>query len=203
MPPSARSGTTRGRPLEESYEEWAHWSVEREGFDPTLWYLARAGGEIAGFVLCRVSDTDSDCGWVSVLGVRRPWRRRGLGEALLRHSFHEFRARGLSRAALGVDASSPTGATRLYERAGMGVYRETVFYERRLERGRLTGCPACVRSARIAAPLPRLHSAQTTSATPAGGNSRPGWCGCLARGERAVTRWSRRPACRCRIPRPP
>jgi hypothetical protein len=29
-----------------------------------------------------------------------------------------------------VDASSPTGATRLYERAGMTVYRDTVFLDR-------------------------------------------------------------------------
>ena len=56
----------------------------------------------------------------------------GLGEALLLHSFAEFRRRGYSRATLGVDATSPTGATRLYERAGMRVYRDTVFMEKRL-----------------------------------------------------------------------
>ncbi len=37
---------------------------------------------------------------------------------------------GLTRGTLGVDASSVTGATRLYERAGMRVYRDTVFLER-------------------------------------------------------------------------
>ena len=36
----------------------------------------------------------------------------------------------MTRGTLGVDASSPTGATRLYERAGMRVYRDTVFLER-------------------------------------------------------------------------
>jgi ribosomal protein S18 acetylase RimI-like enzyme len=56
--------------------------------------------------------------------------RQGLGEALLLHSFLAFRERGLTRATLGVDASSPTGATRLYERAGMSVYRDTLFLER-------------------------------------------------------------------------
>ncbi|HVM70013.1 MAG TPA: GNAT family N-acetyltransferase, partial [Gaiellaceae bacterium] len=69
-------------------------------------------------------------GHVSLLGVRRPWRRRGLGEALLLHSFAAFRAAGYRRGTLGVDASSPTGATRLYERVGMRVYRDTVFLER-------------------------------------------------------------------------
>ena len=62
--------------------------------------------------------------------MRRPWRRQGLGEALLLHSFRAFRERGFTRGTLGVDASSPTGATRLYERAGMTIYRDTVFLDR-------------------------------------------------------------------------
>ena len=48
-----------------------------------------------------------------------PGGAQGLGEALLLHSFQEFSRRGCTRGTLGVDASSPTGATRLYERAGM------------------------------------------------------------------------------------
>jgi mycothiol synthase len=119
-------------PEEEPYEEWAHWTVEREGFDPSLWFLATEGDEIAGFSLCRPSETRSDSGIVNLLGVRRPWRRRGLGEALLRHSFAEFHRRGFPRVALGVDADSPTGAPRLYERAGMHVVRRVDFYEKEL-----------------------------------------------------------------------
>ena len=117
-------------PLEESLEEWRRWTTERESFDPSLWFLALDGDELAGFSLCRQDDTDPAAGYVGMLGVRRPWRRRGVGEALLLHSFAVFRDRGYSRATLGVDASSPTGATRLYERAGMKVYRDTVFLER-------------------------------------------------------------------------
>jgi ribosomal protein S18 acetylase RimI-like enzyme len=117
-------------PLEESFEEWRRWTTEREGFDPSLWFLAFDGDELAGFSLCRQDDTDPAAGYVGTLGVRRPWRRRGLGEALLLHSFAVLRDCGYTRATLGVDASSPTGATRLYERAGMTVYRDTVFLER-------------------------------------------------------------------------
>lgn len=119
-------------PEEEPYEEWAHWTVEREDFDPTLWFLACEGDEIAGFSLCRPSETRSDSGIVNLLGVRRRWRRRGLGEALLRHSFAEFHRRGFPRVVLGVDADSPTGAPRLYERAGMHVVRRVDFYEKEL-----------------------------------------------------------------------
>jgi mycothiol synthase len=117
-------------PLEETFDEWRHWTTARDGFDPSLWFFAEAGDEIAGFSFCKQDDADAAAGYVGWLGVRRPWRRRGLGEALLLHSFAEFRKRGYGRATLGVDAASPTGATRLYERAGMRVYRDTVFLER-------------------------------------------------------------------------
>jgi len=115
---------------DDTFEEWAHWNVEPESYDPDLWFLAHADDELAGFSICRQDDVDSNAGYVGLLGVRRPWRRQGLGEALLLRSFAEFRQRGYTRGTLGVDASSPTGATRLYERAGMRVYRDTVFLER-------------------------------------------------------------------------
>jgi mycothiol synthase len=100
------------------YGEWRAWSVDRESFDSTLWLIARDGDEIAGFSYNYAAPSE---GWVGVLGVRRPWRRRGLGRALLLESFRLFRERGFSRVALGVDAANPTGATRLYEGAGMRV----------------------------------------------------------------------------------
>ncbi|HEX9415851.1 MAG TPA: GNAT family N-acetyltransferase [Gaiellaceae bacterium] len=112
------------------YEEWQHWSF-RKPFDPELWFLAIDDSEIAGISLCRSEFSgDPDLGWVSILGVRRPWRRRGLGLALLHHSFRELRARGKSRVGLGVAADNPTGAVRLYERAGMSPVRKHLWYER-------------------------------------------------------------------------
>jgi ribosomal protein S18 acetylase RimI-like enzyme len=121
-------------PVDDTFEEWAHWHVERESYDPELWFLAIAGEELAGFSICRQDSVDPNAGYVSMLGVRKPWRRQGLGEALLVRSFAEFRQRGYTRGTLGVDASSMTGATRLYERAGMSVYRDTVFLERPVQR---------------------------------------------------------------------
>jgi mycothiol synthase len=113
-----------------TYEEWRHWSF-REPFDPDLWFLAEDGGELAGILLARSERAgDETLGWISVLGVRRPWRRRGLGRALLLHSFHALRARGKPRAGLGVDGSNPTGAVRLYEAVGMRVVRRNDHWER-------------------------------------------------------------------------
>ncbi len=115
-----------------SFEEWAHWTLEREDFDSTLWFLALARGEVAGIALCRPDEGDPGVAWVSILGVRRPWRRRGLGRALLLHAFLELRRRGFRRAVLGVDAESLTGAHRLYEGVGMHVLHRFEIYEKEL-----------------------------------------------------------------------
>lgn len=116
----------------EPYEEWAHWLLEREDFDPSLWFLAEDDGQLAGILLSIPRETDPDEGYVQILGVRRSWRRAGLGRALLLHAFREFRARGFDRVGLGVDASSLTGAERLYENVGMRVVRQFGFYEKTL-----------------------------------------------------------------------
>ena len=71
-------------------------------------------------------------GWVSVLGVRPRWRRRGLASALLLHAFGEFHRRGRKRVGLGVDAENTTGAVALYERVGMRPVRRFDTWERPL-----------------------------------------------------------------------
>ena len=81
------------------------------------------------FAICR-NEARESCGYVGALGVRRAWRGRGYGRALLLHSFREFRRRGQPRVTLGVDAANPTGATRLYESVGMHVLREDVVWEK-------------------------------------------------------------------------
>jgi mycothiol synthase len=116
------------------FDEWQHWFMS-EGFDPTLWFIAEDGADVAAVAICREHEAESGLGWVRVLGVRRPWRRRGLGRALLLHAFREFRQRGFHAAALGVDAASLTGANRLYESVGMRVVRQSHTYERELAAG--------------------------------------------------------------------
>jgi mycothiol synthase len=120
------------------FETWLHWQTGNpEKYDPSLWFLAMDNEEIAGAALCHAHVTeDPDAGWVGGLGVRRPWRRRGLGLALLRQSFQALFRRGKRKVALGVDAASLTGATRLYERAGMHVDRQFDTYEKELRPGR-------------------------------------------------------------------
>ena len=118
------------------FERWKHLLMRSDDFDPALWFLAMDGDQIAGTCLCNPTVIeDPDVGWVNSLSVRRPWRRRGLGLAMLQHAFGEFYRRGTRKVGLGVDSSSLTGATRLYERAGMHVIREFVRYEKELRPG--------------------------------------------------------------------
>jgi mycothiol synthase len=53
----------------------------------------------------------------------------------LHAAFGEFYRRGLRTVGLGVDAASLTGATRLYEMAGMHVAHEYILFEKILEPG--------------------------------------------------------------------
>jgi mycothiol synthase len=113
------------------FDEWQQWSY-RAPFDPQLWFLALDGEELAGVLLGRGErGGDTTLGWVNILGVRKPWRGRGLGLALLQHAFLEFQRRGRVRAGLGVDGANP-GAVRLYERAGMSKAQVFVWYQRSL-----------------------------------------------------------------------
>jgi mycothiol synthase len=116
-----------------SFEQWGPRKFGREDFDPTLWMIAWEGDQIAGFSQNRYR---MGIGWIGTLGVRRPWRKRGLGEALLLHSFGEFYKRGMTTIGLGVDAQNPTGATRLYQKVGMHAASEFVIYEKELRAGR-------------------------------------------------------------------
>lgn len=116
-----------------TFEEWCFWKFERPEFDPTLWFIAWDGEQIAGFTQNRYRN---GIGWVGTLGVLKPWRKMGLGLALLQHAFGRFYARDTKTIGLGVDASNTTGATRLYQRAGMRVASEFVTYEKELRPGK-------------------------------------------------------------------
>jgi len=118
-----------------SLEEWTLRKFGRADFDPTLWMIAWdvRSAQIAGFSQNRYR---MGIGWIGTLGVRRLWRKRGLGEALLLHSFAEFYRRGTKTIGLGVDAQNPTGATRLYQKAGMHAASEFLTYEKELRAGR-------------------------------------------------------------------
>jgi ribosomal protein S18 acetylase RimI-like enzyme len=93
------------------------WLPEMTGdqeYDPALWTLAERQAVLIGAILCWTS------GFVKDLVVAEPWRRQGLGEALMRSALATFAGRGVGRVELKVHADNE-GAIRLYERVGMRV----------------------------------------------------------------------------------
>ena len=124
-------------PFEEGFKRFKHHMTEYDGFDPSLWWLAFEGDQLAGICLCRPhSYDDPEVGHVSSLGVRRPWRTRGLGLAFLQQAFGEFYRRGKRKVGLGVDAENLTGALRLYKKAGMHVHMQFDMFEKEIRPGR-------------------------------------------------------------------
>jgi len=110
--------------------------TRRPYFDPAGWFLAMDGVTVAGTLF---SDNIDSNGWVEVVGVRRPWRGKGLAHAMLRHAFAGLYDRGVTHIGLSVDAQSPTGAPRTYERAGMNLDQTYLLFERELRPGTVAG----------------------------------------------------------------
>lgn len=115
-----------------TFEHWAAHRLRPGYFDPSLWFLATDGPELAGVALCRYQ---REMGWVGILAVRKKWRKQGLGMALLRQAFGEFYRRDRHEIGLSVDSENISGAARLYERAGMRVARQDDRYEKTLRPG--------------------------------------------------------------------
>ena len=71
-------------------------------------------------------------GWIHLLGTRPEFRKLGLGRAMLFAGLRRLRDAGATSALLGVDAASPTGATRLYEAAGFKPVHTYIQYFKEL-----------------------------------------------------------------------
>ncbi len=112
---------------ERSFEAWTTLSVRSESFLPELSRLAFDGDELAGYVLS-YSDADPKRTYIGQVGVRRPWRRRGLAGALLAEVLMASHGAGFTTASLGVDSESPTGAVGVYERVGFRTEYQAVTY---------------------------------------------------------------------------
>jgi len=100
------------------FATWAAGMLDPERFDADLYLVAEQQGEVVAVCLAQPMPA---AGYVRQLAVRRAHRGRGLGLALLQESFRRHATRGWPATVLGVDAANATGATRLYERAGMRV----------------------------------------------------------------------------------
>ena len=107
------------------FEGWRRFMLEDASFEPESWFLVEApDGSLAGAAL------NWKEGFVKDLVVHPAQRRRGLGEALMLHTFAHFKARGASRVSLKTDSRNTSQAWRFYERLGMRKARTYDDYEK-------------------------------------------------------------------------
>ena len=114
------------------FDEWWQSRTSDPEFDIAWWFLIRSGDETVATI--RNVPGRNGGVYVATLGVRRNWRGLGLAKALLRSTFARSYDAGFRRVTLGVDASSPTGATALYRSVGMTTELESAVWEKRLVR---------------------------------------------------------------------
>jgi mycothiol synthase len=122
--------------ISRDFESWSKIHLTSERFDPALWCVLRANDEIAAGTSCTANTYGG--GFVQILFTRRPWRRQGIGAALVADAFRRLWDRGERSVGLGVDAESGSGAFRLYERAGMTPTLGWVQYEKEIRESAVT-----------------------------------------------------------------
>jgi mycothiol synthase len=103
-----------------SEERWQEFLADPL-MDLSLWQVAWDGDEIAGMVRPFINDAENTSvgvqrGWCENISTRAPWRGRGVASALISRALRALRERGMTEAALGVDAQNETGALRLYQK---------------------------------------------------------------------------------------
>jgi mycothiol synthase len=105
---------------------WKRFMLDNSSFEPESWFVAETSdGSLAAAAL------NWKEGFVKDLVVHPTYRRRGLGAALLQHTFRHFQARGVERVTLKTDSRNTSQAWRLYGRVGMRTIRTYDDWEKR------------------------------------------------------------------------
>jgi ribosomal protein S18 acetylase RimI-like enzyme len=114
------------------YEEWIPWFSDRRDARPDLWRIAWLDDEPVGLCMLDDSRADRGAGHVRILGVIPEARGRGIALWLLGSAFAQAAREGRTAMTLSVDSDNTTGATALYERAGMRPERVIILFRRPL-----------------------------------------------------------------------
>jgi len=118
---------------------YAEWLEDPVAMMSELWQIAWDGDQVAGQVRSFINHQENAeqgrlRGYTECISVRRPWRRRGLAQALILRSVRLLQELGMTEAALGVDTQNTSGALRLYERCGFRPARSGALYRKPLNR---------------------------------------------------------------------
>lgn len=101
-----------------TFDEFWTDQQQRDGHDPSLWWIAEIDGTPAASLIARAQ---LDRGWIAWLGTEQRFRGRGLGRFLLLTAFAELQERGYPMVGVDVDSANETNALGVYEAVGMRV----------------------------------------------------------------------------------
>lgn len=117
-----------------SVAEQQHFISNNAAYRPEMSLTAIApDGTLAAFCYTEIDPEYSQLvgqqmGLIGVLGVRRGFRRIGLGRAMLRAGMRCLQRNGAEAVQLGVDATNPNEAVRLYTSEGFTIRRTFTAY---------------------------------------------------------------------------
>lgn len=117
-------------------KEW----MEKPTFNPGLWVGAwdTTTNEVAGAVLTTIDEEENQeynrkRVHMGPIGVRRPYRRKGLASALIAQSLKVLKDFGMGEVVLSTDSENPTGALRLYEKMGFSTEKQFAVYAKPMD----------------------------------------------------------------------
>lgn len=101
-------------------------------------FFAVLDGESIGYIGVGIDEKYNlekkvKAGEIFTIGVLKAYRRRGIGARLILHGLEALKAKGMTRALLGVDDYNPTKAARLYEKVGFRAKKSDFTFERSIE----------------------------------------------------------------------
>jgi len=113
------------------------WFQESPFFKPSIWQIAWHENEVIGTVLNMINEQENmeykrKRGQVELISVKRPWRGKGIAQALIARSLKLLRDHEMTGAALGVDAENPSGALHLYQKMGFKIDKRVTFYRKKM-----------------------------------------------------------------------
>ena len=104
---------------------------------PGYCFIILEGDRVAGGILCNAKLVErTDTGRVGSVFVRREYRGRGIGGALMKTAFNTFWQKGIRRIILDTDSDSFSESTKFYSGLGMKPYRREFLYEKEIRPGR-------------------------------------------------------------------
>ncbi len=121
----------------DTLEETHHHLLCNPYFKEQEVFFAVLNGESVGYIGVGIDEKYNlekkvKAGEIFTIGVLERYRRTGIGARLMLHGLETLKAKGMTKAILGVDDYNPTKALKLYEKVGFRVKKKHFTFERAL-----------------------------------------------------------------------